>query len=126
MKIFTPVLSALLVVSFSLTARSQEIEVDPGDSKITIKGFTGDDASFNGDVRVTLRNANQATPKLLLLPSHLQRTDGGAQINRGQVQVGEGVTLSPDVPTTIPIKVTGVKAPGEYKGKLELLLAGQA
>ena len=126
MKILTPVLSALLVVSFSLTARSQEIEVDPGDSKITIKGFTGDDASFNGDVRVTLRNANQATPKLLLLPSHLQRTDGGAQINRGQVQVGEGVTLSPDVPTTIPIKVTGVKAPGEYKGKLELLLAGQA
>lgn len=126
MKIFTPILSALLVVSFSLTARSQEIELDPGDSKITIKGFTGDDASFNGDVRVTLRNANQTTPKLLLLPSHLQRTDGGAQINRGQVQVGEGITLSADVPTTIPIKITGVKAPGEYKGKLELLLAGQA
>ena len=125
MRIFTPTLLVLLAISFPLSARAQDLEIDPGDSQITIRGFTGDDKSFNGDVRVTLRNATQAnSPKLLLLPSHLQRSDG-EQINRQQVQVGDAITLTPDVPTTVPIKVTGVKAPGEYKGKLELLLTGQ-
>ena len=124
MKIFTPLLFAVLVVVFSVTARSQEIELEAGDSDITIKGFTSDDTSFNGDVRVTLKNASQAT-KLYVLASHLQAPNG-EQIKRTQIEVAKEITLTPNVPTAIPIKVTGVKVPGEYKGQLELLLDGQS
>jgi hypothetical protein len=123
MKIFTPIPFALLVVLFSVTARSQEIEVEAGDADIIVKGFTGDDTSFNGDVRVTLKNATQAL-KLHVLASHLQGPDG-EQIKRTQIEVAKEIMITPNVPTTIPINVTGVKAPGEYKGQLELLLDGQ-
>jgi hypothetical protein len=124
MKIFTSALFALLMILFSLTARSQEIEVDPGE-KVTIKGIVGDDTSFNGDIRVTVKNSNQAAiPKLQLVTSDLKRADG-EQIRRGLVDVGKEITATPDVATTIPIKITGVKLPGEYTGKLEVRLVGQ-
>lgn len=125
MKIFATALFVPLVLSFSLTARSQEIEVDPGDTKLTIRGTVGDDTSFNGDIRITVRNSSQApVPKLQVLASDLKRADG-EQIRRGLVDVGKEITIAADVPTTIPIKITGVKLPGEYTGKLEMLLTGQ-
>lgn len=121
-----PLLITLFLLSLPLVTPAQEIEVDPDDQRIVIKGFIGDDPSFSGDVRVTLNAVPEgaAPPKLSVLTSPLKRADG-EQINRQQVQVSGEITLTAGLPTTIPIKITGMKTHGEYKGKIELLLAGQ-
>ena len=129
MKTIVRTLMFFLIPGIPICVLAQEgrIEVDPGDKPLLIRGWVADDNSFVGNVRVTLRGiaADSKPVKLSILPSDLKRTQGAEIIGRQQVAVGGITELSPELPTTIPVKVSGIKEYGEYKGKLELLLAGQ-
>jgi hypothetical protein len=120
-------LPLLLLLPFYASAQEARLEVDPGDKPLVIKGWVGEDNSFVSNIRVTLRGLAQgATPlKLSILPSDLKRTQGNELIGRQLVDTPKEMALTPDLPTTIQVKVTGIKEYGEYKGKIELLLAGQ-
>ena len=125
MKKFSPALIAMCLLCLPLAVAAQKLEIEPSDETLVIKAWIGEDGSFAGDVRVTLRSVAKGTAalKLSALPSNLKRADG-LQIPRQQVQVTE-TQLTPDLVTSVPIKINGVKDYGEYTGTIELLLAGQ-
>lgn len=102
------------------------IEIDTGDKELSIKGWAGEDNSFIANARVTLRGVpqNAAHVKLSILASDLKKTGGNETIGRQQVEPTE-ISLTPELPTTIQIKIKGVKEHGEYTGTIELLLPGQ-
>jgi hypothetical protein len=111
----------------SALAQNGRIEADKGDVALVINGWIGEENSFTGNLRLTLLGAAQGTNpvKPILLFSDLKQVGGTEVIGRQQVTVTGDQTLTPDVPSTYQVKVTGVKAAGEYRGKLELLLPGQ-
>ncbi len=107
-------------------AQNGRIEADKGDVPLVINGWIGEENSFTGNLRLTLLGAAQGTnPRPILLFSDLRQVGGTEIIGRQQVTVTGDQTLTPDVPATYQVKVTGVKAAGEYRGKLELLVPGQ-
>jgi hypothetical protein len=128
MKNLMRLLPILLLLPAFASAQEAKLEVDPGDRQLVIKGWLGEDNSFVGNIRVTLHGVAQGAtpPKLSILPSDLKRTQGNELIGRQLVDLPKEMALTPELPTTIPVKVTGIKEYGEYKGKIELLLAGQS
>jgi F0F1-type ATP synthase membrane subunit b/b' len=119
----------LLLMLLPLTAKGREgsIVVDPGDNPLVIKGWVGDENSFIGNIGVTLQGAAQdSNPvKLNVYRSDLKMAGGTEMIGRQSVAVTGDQTLAPDATSTYQVKVTGVKEPGEYRGRIDLLLAGQ-
>lgn len=118
----------LLLLLLPLTAHAQTLTViEPGDKKLSIKGSIGDDNSFTGNVGVVLEGATGTTQtKLTIYPYALTMANGtGTDTIRPTITPAE-LMLTPNAPATFQVKVTGVKQPGDYTGKISLTLAGQA
>lgn len=119
----------LLLTLLPSTARAlqAEILVDKGDNPLTIQGWVGEENSFVGNIGLTLKDAaqNSVAVKLNVYKSDLQQAGGPEKIGRQHVVVTGDQTLTPGVPTTYQVQVTGVRVPGEYGGTIELLLPGQ-
>ena len=118
----------LLLLLLPLTAHAQTLTViEPADKKLSIKGSIGDDNSFTGNVGVVLEGATGTTQtKLTIYPYALTMTNGtGTDTIRPTITPAD-LMLTPNAPTTFQVKVTGVKQPGDYTGKISLTLAGQA
>ncbi len=100
--------------------------MDAGDEPLVIKGWVGDDNSFVGNVGLTLEGAAEGSVnvRVIITRSDLKQV-GGETISRQRVGAPEDLTLTPDVPATLQVKVKGVTVPGEYRGKLELRLTGR-
>lgn len=125
-KSYFPLLLLLLLLPF--TARAQTLTViEPSDKKLAIKGAIGDDNSFTGNVGVVLEGATGTTQtKLTIYPYALTMANGtGTDTIRPTITPAE-LNLTPNAPATFQVKVSGVKQPGEYTGKISLSLAGQA
>lgn len=118
----------LLLLSLPLAAQGREgsIVVDDDDKALVIKGWVGDENSFIGNFTVTWQGAAQtSTPvKLNIYKTDLKTADGVGVIGRQAVTVTDQ-TITPGAPWTYQVKVTGVKDPGEYRGRIELFLPGQ-
>jgi hypothetical protein len=118
----------LLLMLLPLAARGQaSIVVDTGDNPLVIKGWVGDENSFIGNIGVTLQvaAAGSSPLKLIIYRSDLKLADGTAMIGRQSVAITGDQLLAPDTTSTYQVKVTGVQEPGEYTGKIYLVLAGQ-
>jgi F0F1-type ATP synthase membrane subunit b/b' len=119
----------LLLMLLPHTARCLEgsLAVDTDGKPLVIKGWIGDENSFIGNIDVTLSGAALGSNpvKLNIYRSDLKLEGGTEMIGRHLVSVTGAESLTPDVPSTYQVKVSGVKEPGEYRGKIGLLLAGQ-
>ena len=118
----------LLLLSLPLTAHAQTLTViEPSDKKLAIKGSIGDDNSFTGNVGVLLEGATGTTQiKLTIYPYALTMANGtGTDAIRPTITPSD-LMLTPNAPAIFQVKVTGVKQPGEYTGKISLSLPGQA
>src|SRR5919205_174781 len=119
----------LLLVLLPLAAEGREcsLAVQQGDSPLVIKGWVGDESSFIGNIGVTLEGAaqNSAPVKISISKTDLKSAAGADMIGRQAVGVTGDQTLTPGVPSTYQVKVTGIKEPGEYRGRIDLTLAGQ-
>jgi hypothetical protein len=124
----TLLLPLLFLLPAHARAQNGKVEVDPGDTPLSIKGRVGEEEGFVAGMRLTLRDAPQSSGpvKLIVLPSDLRSARGAVLIGRQQVTVTGEQTLTPETPSNFQVKVTGVKEYGEYTGKIELLLAGQS
>lgn len=92
-----------------------------------INGWVGEENSFVGNIRLTLLGAAQGSSAVRpsLLFSDLKQQGGTETVGRQQFAITGDQTLTPEVPSTYQVKVTGVKVPGEYRGKVELLVPGR-
>ena len=104
--------------------RAVEVQALPGDSPVVIHGRIGDDNSF---VRRVGLIAPAAVPELIFRSTDLRRSDGQGQISQQQVALTSSarIELARNTPKDVEIKVTGVKAPGVYKGDLYFLQPDQ-
>ncbi|MGA2609190.1 MAG: hypothetical protein ABSH01_17245 [Terriglobia bacterium] len=104
--------------------RAVEAKVLPGDSPVVIHGRIGDDNSFVQRVGLI---APAAVPELIFRSTDLQRSDGKGQIGRQQVGLTSTakIELARNTPKDVEIKVSGIKAPGVYKGDLYFLQLDQ-
>lgn len=122
-------LGLLFLMLLPLTAEAQNmvIEVDVGDNPLIIRGWVGEENSFIGNIGLTLQGAAQgsAPVKLNFYRSDLQQVGGAERILRQHVVIPGGQTLAPGAPTIFQVQVTGVKVPGRYEGRIELLLPDQ-
>ena len=118
----------LLLLLLPLTAQGREgsIVIDDDDKALVIKGWVGDEDSFIGNFTVTWEGAAQKSNpvKLNIYKTDLKTADGVWVIGRQAVAVTDQ-TITPGAPSTYQVKVTGVKEPGEYRGRVELFLPGQ-
>ena len=114
----------LAAVPQAALAQNARIAADAGDSPLVINGWVGEENSFVGNIRLTLLGAAQGSSavRLSLLFSDLKQQGGTETVGRQQVAITGDQTLTPDVPSTYQVKVTGVKVPGDYRGKVELLV----
>ena len=118
----------LLLLLLPLTAYAQSVTViEPSDKKLVIKGLIGDDTTFIGNIGVVLEGAPNPSPtplKLTIYPYALTMVSGTGETLRPAAVPAE-LMLTPNAPSTFQVKVTGVKEPGEYSGKISLSLPGQ-
>lgn len=116
----------LLLLPLAAQGREGSIVVDKDDKELVIKGWVGDENSFIGNFTVTWEGAaqNSNPVKLNIYKTDLKTADGVEVIGRQAVAVTDQ-TITPGAPWTYQLKVTGVKEPGEYSGRIELFLPGQ-
>lgn len=114
----------LLLLLLPLTAHAQTLKViEPGENKpLVIKGSIGDDNSFIGNIGVIAEGTGTTPIKLTIYPYVLTMESG--ETIRPTIVPAE-LNLTPNAPATFQVKLTGMKDPGEYSGKVSLTLAGQ-
>lgn len=119
----------LLVISLanSCLARVKSpltrIEVDPGDTPLVITGNLTAGQDLSGNIRLVAR---QCDVRLFnFLPSDLMEEEGKAKVGRQQVEMLGEKSLQVNVPKDFHVKVKGIKIPGTYRGRIEILPAGQ-
>ncbi|MGB8509522.1 MAG: hypothetical protein WCD76_14135 [Pyrinomonadaceae bacterium] len=117
----------LMLLPLTVQGREGSLVVEPGDNPFIIRGWVGDENSFIGNIGVTLEGATQnpSPVKLNIYKTDLKLMGGVEMIGRQAVVITGDQTVTPGVPSTYQVKVTGVKEPGEYGGRIDLLLAGQ-
>ena len=115
---------ALLLAAGPALAQEPTLHVDPADSPLVIRGvFEGQPASFSGNVRLT---ASADAAELRLLASDLRHSaDASVSIDRANVSIPAGTTLTKGQPRDVRVTVANVSRPGVYAGQLKLLLPGQ-
>lgn len=116
------------------TAQPQlKLDIAAGDSPLIIRGqLNGNSTVFSGNVRLTVVMAEGATEvgitivPLRFLPADLQHTTNTAyNLNRTNVTIPAGTTLTLGQPQDVAVTVNNVTRPGQYVGELKFLLPGQ-
>ncbi|HKP83175.1 MAG TPA: hypothetical protein VJT69_14185 [Pyrinomonadaceae bacterium] len=123
-KSYFPLLLLLLLLPFAARAQTLKV-IEPAENKpLEIKGSIGDDNSFIGNIGV-ISEAASGTPqvKLTMYPYVLTMANG--ETIRPTLAPSE-LMLTPNTPATFQVKLTGVKVPGDYTGKISLTLPGQS
>lgn len=120
----------ILLLALSLCtprAAAQEEEtpdlvVDPGDERLVIRGvLDGQTTSFSGNVRLTVVGSD--AEELRLLADDLEHAeDETLIIDRTQVSIPSGISLSEGQPRDVRVTVGSVTRPGVYTGELTFLL----
>lgn len=100
-----------------------QITTDLEGKPFIIKGWLDDTKELSSSLRLTARGGD--VKKLVFLRSDLKRDGGDEVIPRHQITLGE-VSLAGGVPHDVEVKVAGISAPGQYKGRIILLMPGQA
>jgi hypothetical protein len=102
------------------------LEVDPGDNPLAIYGkLDGQTTAFGGNVRLTVTGSD--VKELLLLSSGMKRVgDDSVIIDRSNVTVPSGISLTDGQPRDVRVTVNNVTRPGEYAGSLKFVLPGQS
>ena len=118
----------LMLLPLAAQGRQGSIAVESGDKPLVIKGWVGDENSFVGNIGMTLQGLPPtASPvKLNIYKSDLIQVGGNGRVLGQSVAVTGDQTLTPEVTVTYQVKVTGVKEPGEYHGRINFQLAGQS
>ncbi|NET44149.1 hypothetical protein [Okeania sp. SIO2B3] len=126
---FIVIISCIFLIFTSsgvvLAAELPRLTVDEGDTPLVIKGtLDKDTTSFSGNVRLTVTGGE--IKDLQLLPSDLNNTDDDSVvIDRSEIRIPTGISLSDGQPRDVRVKVNNITHPGEYKGKLNFMLSGQ-
>lgn len=102
------------------------LRVDPGDNPLAIHGkLDGQTTAFGGNVRLTVTGSD--VKELLLLPSGVKGVgEDSVIIDRSNVTVPSGISLTNGLPRDVRVTVNNVTRPGEYAGSLKFLLPGQS
>jgi hypothetical protein len=100
------------------------LSVTPIGSSVLISARIGEDASFVGGVELV---SNTPVTELVFQPTELVRADGKVRIDRSQISLTNPGKLALDGSTSrfVAIKISGVKEPGTYTGKLNFYEAGK-
>ena len=108
-----------------LAAELPHLTVDKGDNPLVIKGtLDKETASLSGNVRLTVTGGE--IKDLQLLPSDLSNTDDASVvIDRSEIRIPTGTSLSRGQPRDVRVTVNNITRPGQYKGNLKFLLSGQ-
>jgi hypothetical protein len=108
------VLSPLLLGSASPPKLSAD------ETELEIRGYLdGSASSFMRMLRLTLSGGGEA--RLRLLASDLKSVDGHAVVDRSNVAIPEGLSLTEAQPLDVPVTVKGVTVPGVYEGELRFV-----
>jgi hypothetical protein len=117
----------ILIASIPCAARASKtvLSVDPGDTPLVIYGkLDGQTTAFAGNVRLTAKGDD--VKELLLLPSGVKQTgDSSVVIDRSNVTVPSGISLSNGQPRDIRVTLNNITRPGEYTGSLKFLVPGE-
>ncbi|MEN6373489.1 MAG: hypothetical protein ABFD75_01745 [Smithella sp.] len=110
----------------SAGAAEPVLTVDPDDSPLVIHGkLDGQTTTFGGSVRLTVTGGD--IKEVLLLASGVKQVgDDSVVIDRSNVTIPAGMSLTNGRPRDIRVTVNNVMRPGEYDGNLKFLLPGQA
>ena len=108
-----------------LAAELPRLTVDKGDNPLVIKGtLDKETTSFSGNVRLTLTDGE--IKDLQMLASDLSKiNDASVVIDRSEITIPTGTSLSQGQPRDVRVTVNNVTRPGEYRGKLKFLFSGQ-
>lgn len=113
----------LLTAGQGWAQAAPQITTDLEGKPFIIRGWLDDAKELSSSLRLTSRGGD--IKKLVFLRSDLKRDGGDEVIQRHQITPGE-ISLAGGVPQDVQIKVTGISAPGQYKGQIVLLMPGQA
>lgn len=100
------------------------LSVTPNGSSVHISARIGEEASFVGGVELV---SDTPVTELVFQPGELVRVDGKARIDRSQISLTNPGKLALDGSTSrlVGIRISGVKEPGTYAGKLNFYEAGK-
>ena len=118
--------SLALWIPGQATAEEPVLTVAPGDNPLVIRGtLDGQTTAFGGNVRLTVTVSD--VTELRFLPSDAHHvSDTSVVIDRSNVTVPSGISLSKGQPRDVRVTVNNVTRPGDYTGQLKFLLPGQA
>lgn len=118
-------LSLVLWIPSQVTAQELALRVDPGDTPLVIRGTLDvQTTTFSGNVRLTVTGGD--VNEVRLLPSDLRHTDvASVVIDRSNVTIPAGTSLSNGQPRDVQVTVNNIARPGDYAGQLKFLLPGQ-
>lgn len=121
-------LTALIpIILISAPAQAQpttNIEVDSSNKALNFSGWLDEDNALAGSLRLTARGGN--VENFIFLPSELRSSDGDRIINRQQITFEGTPSLTPGIPKDFQVRVSNIRLPGTYEGRLQLLLPNQA
>ena len=108
-----------------LAAELPRLIVDKGDTPLIIKGtLDKETTSFSGNLRLTVMRGE--IKDLQLLASDLSKiNDASVVIDRSEITIPAGTSLSEGQPRDVRVTVNNITRPGQYRGKLKFLLSGQ-
>jgi hypothetical protein len=115
------------------TENQRQLVVASGDNPLVIRGqLDGNSTAFSGNVRLTVIMVEGITEvgseivPLRFLPDDLEHTMNAAHnLNRTNITIPVGTTLTVGQPQDVPVTVSNVTRPGQYTGELKFLLPGQ-
>ncbi len=120
-------LAALIpVILISAPAQAQStttIEVGSSNKALNISGWLEEDKTLAGSLRLTARGGN--LENFVFLPSELHSKEGDRVINSQQITLDGSPSLSSDVPKDFQVRVSNIRLPGVYEGRIQLLLSNQ-
>ena len=125
---FILIISCIIFIFSSsgvLAAELPRLTVDEGDTPLVIKGtLDKGTTSFSGNVRLTLKDGE--INDIQLLASDLSNTnDTSVVIDRSEITIPTGISLSNGQPRDVKVTVNNITRPGQYEGNLKFLLSGQ-
>jgi len=117
-------LTILVLFIHENASQAASVQVLADDTPIVVRGRIGDDSSFVKRIALV---ASTSVPELILRATDLHRSGGIEQIGRQQVTAASTskFELPANTPKDFEIRITGIKVPGTYDGKLCFLQPGQ-
>jgi hypothetical protein len=96
------------------------VELDAGDGPIVVRGVLGDDSTFVANLRLTARDGD--VRGLTMVATDLKNEEAAAVLERQNVSLVGDANLTKDVPRDFQLKVANVRVPGQYTGRIRLLV----